>query len=224
MLAEHGRHRRGFERRLNDVWGVALGHYFATYVACVEAGEWCNDVARPGAVEEQDICFEALTRLHGRACLVASEIYALLRTGHTAGAEAHWRTLHELSVVAGVLAHADQEVAERYLLHSMIAAAKDIREYERVRDRLESEAIDPTEVQKIEAARTELRNRYGKEYDSDWGWAIPLVGRNNVSFRDLEEMAKLDHRRPYYRLGSHRIHAGARGLDFGTVEFREMIQ
>jgi hypothetical protein len=40
----------------------------------------------------------------GRACLVGSEIYGLPRTGHAAGAQARWRTLHELAVVASTLA------------------------------------------------------------------------------------------------------------------------
>ena len=42
----------------------------------------------------------ALTRLHARACQVASEVLVLLREGYADGAMARWRTLHELAVVA----------------------------------------------------------------------------------------------------------------------------
>ena len=141
MLAEHRQIRRGFERRLDDVWGRALDRYWATYVACTEAGVLCNEAAKPGAAEENDIRFLALTRLHGRACMVASEIHALLRTGHAAGAEARWRTLHEIAVVSAVIVEADQDVAERYLLHASIDSARDLHDYERVRERLGLEAI-----------------------------------------------------------------------------------
>ena len=220
MLAEHRQIRRGFERRLDDVWGRALDRYWATYVACTEAGVLCNEAAKPGAAEENDIRFLALTRLHGRACMVASEIHALLRTGHAAGAEARWRTLHEIAVVSAVIVEADQDVAERYLLHASIDSARDLHDYERVRERLGLEAIDPIDVERIETAKAELLERYGRPYGGDWGWAITIIGHDRVTFRELEDVSGFDHLRPYYQRGSHRIHASARGLELGAAEFR----
>lgn len=52
---------------------------------------------------EEDPKLSALTLLHARGCLVALEVHGLLRTGHAAGAQAQWRTLHELAVVAFLL-------------------------------------------------------------------------------------------------------------------------
>ncbi len=220
MLAEHRSLRRGFERRLNSIWGDALDHYWATYVVCTESGEICNDRARTGAIEESDFRFEALTRVHARSCMVASEIHALLRTGHAAGAEARWRTLHELSVVASVLSDAPLEISERYLLHGWISSARDLADYERFRVQLGLEEFDPTEASQIREGRDQLVGRFGRSYKGDWGWSAPLFRHDRIMFSDLEGISGLDHLRPYYRLGSHRVHAGAKGLDLGRVEFR----
>src|SRR6266700_848387 len=90
---------RGFERRLRNRWGRALDLYELTLVCCHEWGGEFNERHRSAAATEQDHAFEVLTRLHARACLTASEILALLETGHAVGAEARWRTLHEITVV-----------------------------------------------------------------------------------------------------------------------------
>src|SRR3546814_3616998 len=47
---------------------------------------------------------EALARLHIRACRIAEEILLLLENGHTAGAQARWRTLHEVTIPATLIA------------------------------------------------------------------------------------------------------------------------
>jgi hypothetical protein len=72
-------------------------------------------------------------RLHSRACLVASEVRALLASGHPFGAQARWRTLHELGVVAFILRMSDKEVAERYLLHEVAQADYNARDLLRLR-------------------------------------------------------------------------------------------
>lgn len=100
MLREHKAIRDGFERRLQQRWGPALNLYECVYVCCLEAGESFQNKHGDSARQSVDAKFSALTLLHGRSCMVTSEIYGLLRTGHAAGAQARWRTLHELAVVA----------------------------------------------------------------------------------------------------------------------------
>jgi hypothetical protein len=88
MLRDHRNVRRRFERTLREVWGKALDAYYAVYVVALEAGEQFNNEQREAAAVENDFVFECLTSLHARCCLAASEIYALLRTGHASG---QWR-------------------------------------------------------------------------------------------------------------------------------------
>ncbi len=95
MLAGHRRRRKGFEYRLDWVWGEALDLLYQVLVCSQELGESFNVAHRPAAVDDQDHRFEALVLVHARACLVVSEIHALLRTGHAYDARARWRTLHE---------------------------------------------------------------------------------------------------------------------------------
>lgn len=72
----------------------------------------------------------ALTLLHARACLVASEVQSLLRSGHAAGAQARWRTLHELAVIAFVLGNHDRDISERFLQHRQVERHKDALHYQ----------------------------------------------------------------------------------------------
>ena len=46
------------------------------------------------------------------------------------------------------------------------------------------------------------------------GWAAPLFPEaKSIYFSQLEEFAGLGHLRPFYRLGSHHVHAGPRASD-----------
>ena len=100
-----------------------------------ELGESFNVADRPAAVDDQDHRFEALVLVHARACLVVSEIHALLRTGHAYDARARWRTLHELSVVASVLGEGDGALANRFLVHGVVERYQDARLHELNRER-----------------------------------------------------------------------------------------
>jgi hypothetical protein len=92
MLREHKVFSDGFERRLRQRWGPALDLYECVYVCCLESGEEFHKEHSALAPHDDDAKFSALTLLHGRSCLVASEIYGLLRTGHAAGVSSDFRT------------------------------------------------------------------------------------------------------------------------------------
>lgn len=63
---------------------------------------------------------EALARLHIRACRIAEEILLLIENGHTEGAQARWRTLHEVTITATLIADGGDALAERYFDHQAI--------------------------------------------------------------------------------------------------------
>jgi hypothetical protein len=120
MLKDRRRERRGFETRLARRWGRALDLLATLREIAVEAGDDFNTEFRPEPATAKDFVFEVLTRLHARACQVASEVIILLRSGHADGAHARWRTLHEIAVVGFFVRSHGNDVAERYILHNAI--------------------------------------------------------------------------------------------------------
>jgi Family of unknown function (DUF5677) len=119
MPREHAEIRIGFEERLKTRWRPAFDLYEMVLVGCTEAGSDLHDALTRdgGPVSDHPVKLHALTLLHSRACMVANEVFALLRTGHAAGAQARWRTLHEIAVIAFVLGTGSDDLAYRFLLH-----------------------------------------------------------------------------------------------------------
>ena len=68
--------RAGFESRLLEIWQPALEIFDLVQAFASEIGGDINLELRPRAAARQDYLFEALVRLHGRACLTSSEIGA----------------------------------------------------------------------------------------------------------------------------------------------------
>jgi Family of unknown function (DUF5677) len=226
MLRQRRKIRRRFERGLFRRWRKALRLYEIVMVAALEAGADFNEKHRPAAIEENDLVFEALVSLHARASRIASETYALLRTGHSDGAQARWRTLHELAVVGSVIATGGQDLAERYLLHHYVQNARDARAYQ---DNCAALGYDPfttEELDEITGAERKAVARFGPEFKKDYGWAATLTASGRApSFRTLEKLSKLDHLRPFYGWASHQIHADAKGgyLNFATRGPQRMV-
>jgi Family of unknown function (DUF5677) len=76
-----------------------------------------------------------MTGLHARACRIAFEVHRLLATGFPMGALSRCRTVHELAVTSIILAEfgrqsAHADLAERFLLHSMVMSYKDALIYQ----------------------------------------------------------------------------------------------
>jgi hypothetical protein len=218
-LRAHRAQRTRFERRLAKTWKQALDLYEVIFLAAWEAGEALNDCYRPKGAAENDLVFETLVRLHARACLTASEIRALLASGHSLGADARWRTLHELAVVAGLIKRYGAEVAERYQLHAYVDTLRNAEAYQAVCSKLQQYAgsgydpIPDDELSQLRGTVAELVARFGRAYKSDWGWAAHLFGDRPPTFSQLEQLAELEHLRPLYRLGNLGVHAMAKGIE-----------
>jgi len=211
MVLEHQAERQEFEARLVSRWLEPLCLYEMFLVAAREASEEFNQKEHSEESEQAQWVGAALRLLHGRACLTASEVLYLLRGGYPFGAQARWRTLHEIAVISAVLSE-HPEVAEAYLLHATVASAKDASEYQTRYERLGYEALSEEEIKRIEAERSDLIKRFGATYKGAYGWAVSLFeNKTDPKFRDLEELAQLDHLRSHYRWASHHLHAGPRG-------------
>lgn len=217
MLRRQRRDERGFQRRLLDPWGPALDRLEALLHAAIDAGRWFDDRNRPKAVKTQDLRFEALIRLHARACQVTWEVLTLLKAGLADGAHSRWRTLHEIVVIASFIQDGDNELAERYLLHHTITRWRSLPDHQTYAERLFTEPFTDEEVADIQQVHDKLVARFDRDYENEWGWAAVALGVPNPNFRQIERATELDHWRPYVRMASHAVHAGSQGITFSLM-------
>jgi Family of unknown function (DUF5677) len=171
-----------------------------------------DDWSMSGQNDGHDLKHHAPTLLHARACLVASEVQSLLRSRHAAGAQARWRTLYELSVIAFALGNNSPEISERFLLHRRVERYKDATFYQQYCEALGDERYSDEEMAEFQRQRGDLIVRFRPPFKNDWGWATPLFPANShASLAKLAELLGLDHLKPWFRLSSHGIHSGATG-------------
>lgn len=213
-LKQDARERRGFERRLHDRWGKALGLLRMALTLSREFGAGVPAAVGqiPGFHSPQ--LLGVLTRLHARACQVADEMVCLLEAGFADGAMARWRTVHEIAIVGFLLGTHGEKLAQRYVEHEVVEAFRAALEYRGCVDRLNCEPMADSEFEAIEKAHDDAIRRYGKSFGCSYGWAAEAVGISRPTVKDLERAAGIDHLRPYYRMASHNVHANPKGVFF----------
>jgi hypothetical protein len=214
MLKERRKVKRSFEANVNRIWGKPLNLLEMHLVIALEAGEDFNREYRPKAVQDNDLVFEVLTRLHARACQIGSEILVLLRTGHADGAHSRWRSLHEIAVIGFFVKSNGNDTAEQYLLHEVIESFKAARDYQTYCDALGYEPFTDYDLDQFRSKYQHLIGRFGSSYREEYGWAANALGNSRPTFRDIERAVKLDHWRPFYRMASHNVHANPKGAFF----------
>lgn len=202
------RDRRILSITLEQVWGDAFQAYDAVTYASFELGaSWADGHQSP----VRPLVWSTLLDLHSRACLIANEIGALHRAGFPAGATARRRSLHELAVVALVLQGADEEITERYCDYEAIEHHDDATQYQRYVSALGYSPLSDDELLLLSERHDEVVAKWGKVIKARNGWAAPLAsGSGSVGFGTLEEIAGVEHLRPFYRLGNHSVHSGPR--------------
>lgn len=225
MLRDHRWRQRGFDRRLQAVWGPALAAFYVVYVCMEELGSDLQQIYR----DSEDDLTDALLGLQARAALVVYEVHQLLSAGLPLAAWARVRTLHETAVIAEVLGEHGREpgtddLATRYLAHAIIEQAGDLK-----LAAAKGVHVDPQLVVDVEASRQQLLGQYGDAFAREYGWARPLfpnlTPRQRVSFVQLELLAATGLSRFDYRVGSHHVHASAYTLHLnrqrrGNIDFR----
>jgi hypothetical protein len=197
--------------RLARTWGRPLRLFARLRFACAHIGVLTLEHLREEKAMEGNNLANALALLHARACLLASEIESLIRTGFADGATARWRTLHETAVTATFLLEHGEETATRYLAHFFAEHARGARAYETHRERLGYPGLDAEVVADIEQRVAHLKETYGKEFLKDYGWAAAALQASHGTFTALEEAVKLDFLRPFVTLANEQVHASARG-------------
>jgi hypothetical protein len=167
--------------------------------------------------EEPDALTEVLWANLAQCLRVAREVGHLLRGGFPYGALAAQRTAYELAVRSTVLhTHGrepgHEDLVERYQLHDHIGQEADVREYQRNAETLGFTPYEGSEVEEAAARRTNLVKRFGKQFAQPYGWAVGLPGVTAGHFREIEELAGIDHRRGFYKWASHYVHGDPSSL------------
>ncbi len=215
ILGQWRAERSDFQRQLVAHWGAAFDLYDACYRLAFFAGHGINERHQAAAYTRQDRVYEVLARLHSWACLTASEVRALVFTGHGGGAQALSRRALELAVIGTFVRERGRDVAERYVKHATYERLKWAEEYDAAATALGEEPYDPAELRRLRERCAELEREYGKNYLSDYGWAAgtlkPDKPKYKPTFKDIEEAADLKRARHFYRHVSQRLHVGATG-------------
>jgi len=207
------REEKGFRKRLDRRWSRPFNLLAMLLTIAAEVGDSVNARLR-AAPTTHPYTVDVLTRLHARACQVASEALTLLRNGYSDGALARWRTLHEIAVVSLFLSEGGEVLAERYELHDVIESRRAADEYQKCCQRLGYEPMEPAEVETLEQECATLVERFGPGFRERYGWASERLGSKAPTFADIERAVHVDHLRPFYRMASHNVHANPKVVFF----------
>lgn len=229
ILQKNNEEMEAFKARLNELWKDPFDLLELFLILSTEVGDKFNKENRPIASEQNDYVFEALTRLHAKACLIGQEIITLMRNGYATGAFARWRSLHEIAVISLFINNHGNSTAERYLCYDTIESYRALRDYLEDPDlyKKHSEILGYApypfdEIKNIENLRNQLCNQFD-DIGKNYGWAAKALGDKSPNFHKIEKNVGLDYLRPFYNMANHFVHAGPRGTVFnmGLLEKEE---
>ncbi|MGO2278253.1 DUF5677 domain-containing protein [Psychrobacter sp. AOP7-D1-21] len=214
-----------FVSRNIERWKNGFDALETLLIVCSEVGEEFNNIYRERAVQEQNVQFDIIVRLHARACHVSSEILWLLKGGFADAAHARWRALHEVVVTAMFLLNHGNELSIRYCEHEAIESYKAIIQYNKYKSRLNIEGFSEEELIECKAVHDEVISKYGQDFKNSYGWAADTLNNKRPNFFHLEEAVQLDHLRPYYKWASQNIHANIHGIKnkLGLADSKEEV-
>jgi hypothetical protein len=202
----------GFRRRLEETWGKPIGQL---RLLLTIAREWCGEAH--AASESAEIhagtqLDKLMVRFLTRGCQVTAEIICLLENGFADGAMARWRTLHEIGVVAAVIAKHGIDIAERYLAHHAVESKKAMEKYLACYQRLGFKPVDARTRKKVDKAYNAALLLYGDQFKADYGWAAHHLKNKRPTFANLEAAAGYAEMRAPYQLGNENVHAGVKSM------------
>jgi|GEM_PF-1902179 len=207
--AQSRRDHAEFATRLAERWGDAIELCEVVRLVALEAGIEYHGEQRG----EISVLHEVLAKLHARACLIADEIITLMRAGFASGAHARWRALHEVTVIGTFIDAGGGEIARRFLDYEHVESLAAARDYQRNAEAIGHEPYSDEELARMEEAVTELCAVHGPLFRKRCGWAAEYFDCV-PDYRMIEAATDLAHYRSYYRMASHPIHAGPKGIAF----------
>lgn len=213
--------KRGFEHRLYQKWEEPIDLLERFLILNQEIASEFNIENREQAAEDQDYVFEAIMRLHSKACKTAFAVLTLLKSGHADDAMARWRSIHESAVHTYFIEKYGQKAAQRFLEFRAIEDYFEAEIQRNHKEKLGIETISDEEMDILKDNVEDLKNEHGKNFENFYGWAKCTVDDKNYSFKDMEKEVGLDHLRPYYRMANNSVHSGPKGTLFQLGRFEK---
>lgn len=203
-----------FRSDLEDRWGDGLNYLRMLLTSFREMGRNASRRFSRSKAKSYRYRRWVLERLHVRACQVSDEIICLLENGFADGAMARWRTLHEISVAASLIADGDEDLAERYILHDAVEVKRQANDYNESQVPLGARPLGKRQSKSIETDYANVIARFGPTFARPYGWASKHLNQKKPTFKDLQFAAGRADSSSYYKLASFNVHAGARNLFF----------
>jgi hypothetical protein len=222
-MSLHRKTIRQFERSLYIRWKKAIDLFELIILTSRELGDTKLQILTENKkkLSQKDL---ALIKIHSRSVQVANEILVLIKSGFADGANARWRSLHELAIISLFLNSNETIVSKRYLDHSTITSYKRAMLYNEHYDKLGYVPIDRKELNALERKKISLCQKYKDNFYEDYGW-IPKDIIKKRTFKDLERYVDFDKFRPFYNLSCAAVHGGSSGFyRLGlTDEYQEKV-
>lgn len=218
-----------FRGRLEQRWGAAFDILRMIYTVAHELGSEAQQRGRRSRAKKNLVVRQTLLHLHARACQVVAEIICLIENGFADGAMARWRTLHEIVIVAAIIAEYGDDLAIRYRAHEAVEAKRAMDRFRISHAALGFAAPSQYEIDAVERQYDEVLKLYGNRFGSEYGWAAHHLSMAKPRFIDLEQAAGKLEMRSYYVMASYNVHASPKGLAFrlgllkGTGEPTAMV-
>ena len=201
----------GFENRLYNRWKIPLDLLECLIHVTLKSGQKKRTKLSKINDAESNSKADALFQIHARALQISNEIVVLLKSGYPDGANARWRTLHELAVISFFLSKNSNVVSKRYLEHQSVKRYKEARDYNANCKKLGDTAISRRELNSLKREKESLCSQYADDFEKDFGW-IPSSLLPQRHFRALEDSVKLGKLHPYYNLACDSVHGGSKGF------------
>ena len=211
ILNYQRKYQKGFENRLYQKWKEPLNLLECLIIISLESGKRHKEKLDKKNNNAYIFKKSALIKIHARALQISNEILVLLKSGYADGANARWRSLHELAVISFFLLDNNNDVSRRYLEHEIIKNFKELKDYKAHYKKLGYLPIGRKKFNKIKSEKEKLCRTYSDNFQDEYGW-IPSSILSNRNFRALEKHVKLDKLRPFYNLSCDAVHGGSKGF------------
>lgn len=206
-----------FKARLEHRWGKGLGKLRMLLTIVREWSQGFYERRHRINHGKQSHLDDVMLRLHVRACQVTDEIIALLENGYADGAMARWRTLHEIVIVAAVIAKFGDDIAERYVYYQIVESFAALKAYERNHKDLGFKPPSKAQSAKVRQDHANVLKRFGKQFGDECGWAayhLKAKDKERITFARLEEEVGDAMMRSPYKMASYNVHASPKGVYF----------
>lgn len=206
-----------FLHELNTIWGDTLHLLDILLGTTLQKGIEVYEAYSPNVAEKTRTRFDVINHLFGRACQVGQEIHVLLSQGYADGAEARWRTLYEITVIATFIMQNDDQVAHRYLAQMFVDDYKRVRAQREIYKAEGIEIISDEDFEKLKINKELILSHDVRFSAGDYGWAAPALNKSDkakVTFSDIEEAVGLNYLRSAYKEACSNVHASAIGTYF----------